>query len=382
MFGAAVWRKVAEAEAALEALAADEGAASAAWLLSRAEAASSSIIESVRPSARGLAAAEAGLSIAGDEPFWDDEEPYGPELETLRHASATDAALAIGDTNKAVTVDDICDIHRVLMGSNPIAGQLRERQNWIGLPWSTPMDAAFVPSPPEMVPELMADLAERVNRPAPAAPLVDAAITHAQFETVHPFGDGNGRTGRALIQLMLRRSGPALACIPQVSMSLAVRRDFYIGALIRSRAICSPDRPERSEAQTEWIALFADAVTDGAVIAQRIIAHVGAIQDDWQHQLGSLGARPSSAAARLAGLLLSHPIVNVNTAAELLATNKRTTHRALNLLAEAGVIVQTSTGTRNRVFEASAIMDLLSTLVSLKVPGPLPPATPPQPPRA
>ena len=70
-------------------------AASAAWLLSRAEAASSSIIESVRPSARGLAAAEADLSTPGDEPFWDDEEPYGPELETLRHAQATDHALAI-----------------------------------------------------------------------------------------------------------------------------------------------------------------------------------------------------------------------------------------------------------------------------------------------
>ena len=86
VFDAAVWRKVAEAEAALQALAAHEGAASAAWLLSRAEAASSSIIESVCPSARGLAAVEAGLSIPGDEPFWDDEEPCGPELETLRHA--------------------------------------------------------------------------------------------------------------------------------------------------------------------------------------------------------------------------------------------------------------------------------------------------------
>ena len=212
VFGASVWREIANAEAALAALAADPEAESAAWLLSRAEAASSSIIESVRPSARGLAVAEAGLSIAGDEPFWDDEESYGPEFETLRHAAATDSALAIGDTNKAVTVVDICDIHRVLVGSNPIAGQLRERQNWIGVPWSTPMDAAFVPSPPEMVPELMDDLVACVNRPA-LVPMVSAALVHAQFETIHPFADGNGRTGRALIQLMLRRSGAALACV-------------------------------------------------------------------------------------------------------------------------------------------------------------------------
>ena len=161
-------------------------------------------------------------------------------------------------------------------------------------------------------------------------------------------------------------------------MSLAVRKDFYIGALIRSRAVCSADSPDRSDALVEWIALFADAVTDGAAAARRVIAHVGAIQDDWQHRLSSPVARPAGAAARLGGLLLSHPIVNAHRAAELLGANLRTTHRALKVLAEADVIAPTSAGTRNRIWEASAVMDLLSALVAMRVPGPLP-ASPPHP---
>ena len=373
VLGPGVWRQIADAEAALAALAADEGAACAAWLLSRAESAASSIIERIRPTGRGLAGAEFGLGV-GDEPTESD-------VETLRNGLATDHAVAIGSAGSEVTVGDICDVHRTLMGDTPIAGQLRDRQNWIGAPWSTPLDAVVVPPPPEMVPRWMEDLVTCINRDTPVA-LLDVALVHAQFEAIHPFADGNGRAGRALIQLMLRRSGLTLACVPPVSLSLAVRRDFYIMGLNQTRAVCPPDSLERSDAHSEWIALLADATEDASLVAQRVIAHVGAIQADWQHRISSLGARPSSAAARLAASLTSNPVINVQTAAELLGANLRTTHRALNVLAEAGIIMQSSAGSRNRVYEAEAITDLLSTLVSLKVPDPLPTATPPQPRRA
>ena len=181
---------------------------------------------------------------------------------------------------------DICDVHRTLMGDTPIAGQLRDRQNWIAAPWSTPLDAVVVPPPPEMVPRWMEDLVTCINRDTPVA-LPDVALVHAQFEAIHPFADGNGRAGRALIQLMLRRSGLTLACVPPVSLSLAVRRDFYIMGLNQTRAVCPPDSLERSDAHSEWIALLADATEDASLVAQRVIAHVGAIQADWQHRISS-----------------------------------------------------------------------------------------------
>ena len=118
--------------------------------------------------------------------------------------------LAADDATEAetLTLDHLLDTHRVLMAgavhAEQVAGTLRSKQNWIGGNDHNPCGAAFVPPPPEYVEELLADLVRFCNDES-LPPLAQAALAHAQFETIHPFIDGNGRTGRALVQVILRR---------------------------------------------------------------------------------------------------------------------------------------------------------------------------------
>ena len=348
------WYRVQAAEQAVSALPA--GAASPAeWLLTRAESAASSTIEGVRPSARWLARAEAQFALGGQRP------PY-QDLEALGNVSATRLALEIGAAGWAVTVDDVCSIHAALMGDDPEAGQLRTRQNWIGAGLSsTPLNASFVPPPPESVPALVEDLVAAVNEPA-RSPLVHAAVVHAQFETIHPFADGNGRTGRALVQLMLRRSGLAAACSPPISSALALNRDAYIDALRSNRPVCTRDDPRRSAALTPWIELCAEACAQACDYTQRIVSHVAALQQDWRDRLLAGGVRRSNSVMRLIDALPSNPVLNAASAAELLAVNPRTARRSIDLLVGAGILVQRSAGRRNRVYEVESIIDTFAAL--------------------
>ena len=348
------WHRVQVAEQAVAGLPA-AGAAPADWLLTRAESAASSTIEGVRPSARHLARAEAQLDLGGPRPRLDD-------LEALGNISATRLALEIGAASRTVTINDVCEIHAALMGDDGEAGQIRSRQNWIGSGFaSTPLTAGFVPPPPETVPELLEDLVAAMNETA-ASPLVHAAVAHAQFETIHPFADGNGRTGRALVQLMLRRSGLTASCTPPISSALAMNRDAYISALDSNRPVCVPDDPERSAAMAEWIALFAQACTLACEYTRRIVDHVADLQQGWRARLLNGGVRRSNSAIRLIDVLPSHPVLNAASAARLLGVDTRTARRSIDLLVAARILVQRSAGRRNRVYEAEAIMDAFTAL--------------------
>lgn len=135
------------------------------------------------------------------------------------------------------TTADIVGIHRLVMAhatNRHVAGQVRTVQNWIGGNDYNPCGADFVPPPPEHVHPLLEDLTAAVNR-EDLPPLVQAALVHAQFETIHPFQDGNGRTGRALVQVVLRRRGIAPRYVPPISVILAAERDAYIAGLGRFR---------------------------------------------------------------------------------------------------------------------------------------------------
>lgn len=361
-FSEATWRLVDAADSAVRALDADhpkDSAAPAEWLLRRAESAASSTIEGIRPSARRLARAEARLSL------WQ-EQPRSQDFEALRNISATEVALRIGATPGPVTVRDVCAIHRALMGNDdPIAGQIRAAQNWIGSGFrSTPLDARYVPPPPDAVPDLMDDLVACINAPV-SGPLVHAAVVHAQFEAIHPFADGNGRTGRALIHLMLRRRGLTGSGTLPVSSSLARRRDDYIQALERACTVCDADDRLRSAAATEWIELLCSAAIEASYFARRIIDHVESVRRLWLRTLRSMGVRRSNAAVRLIELLPTRPVLNAESAAEMLGADPRTARRSLDLLTTAGILVQRSAGRRNRVFEAAAITDAFAALASL-----------------
>ncbi len=355
-------QRVQDAEAEVRALEADHAGNAplpAEWLLRRAESAASSTIEGVRPSARRLARAEAQLDLFEDR-------PKSADLEALRNISATDHALEIAASRRPITLDDVCAVHHTLMGADPIAGQMRDTQNWIGAGhFSTPLDAVHVPPPPREVPGLMDDLVACTNRPG-VNPVIQAALVHAQFETIHPFADGNGRTGRALIHLMLRHSGLTKVCTPPISSALALRRDDYLRALNKTRVVCSETDLERSMAMSEWIWLLADATADAAALARRVIDHVAAVQNEWKQRAAARGTRRTSAPMRLIDELPAHPVLNAQKAANLLRADMRTALRSLRLLTECGILVQRSAGKRNRVYEAEDIVEAFTELATAK----------------
>ncbi|MYJ81547.1 MAG: Fic family protein [Acidimicrobiaceae bacterium] len=249
---------------------------------------------------------------------------------------------------------------------DPDAGRLRTRQSWIAsraLP--TPLDASYVPPPPEEVQDPVADLVAYINSYGAGSPL-GVALAHVQFETIHPFVDGNGRTGRALMHLMLRRSGLTPGCTVPISSSLAMRRVEYVDALSRSHVACGVTDPERSAALVPWLGLMAESVIDAASYAERILSHISDVGDRWRAQAAAAGLRKSSAALRLIELLPAHPVLTMPQVMDLLGVKKHTALRSLDALQRAGILVQRSAGRRNRVFEAEAIMDAFAALASVR----------------
>ena len=331
------------------------------WLLVHLESTASSLIEGVDVSPRRLALAEAEMTLVG-------RRPQRVELEAIGDVAAIEHALRIGAGSEPVTVGDLCAIHRTLMGDDPIAGEIRSVQNWIGTRYSTPLQAVFVPPPPELVPELVEDLVASINEDG-HPPLVHAAVVHAQFETIHPFADGNGRTGRALIQLMLRRSGLTTSALPLSTSLVFQHARFYLGALNGARVICDANDPQRSAALVEWAMLLADAVHRAAEGTAEIAWEVAAIRLHWQDLLADANQRHSHTTARLLDALASVPMLTVNRAAEVLDANERTTRRSIQRLCDATILAQAGTNKRNRIYEATDIIDLYHDIATINPSG-------------
>ncbi|MBF0307860.1 MAG: Fic family protein [Alphaproteobacteria bacterium] len=243
------------------------------------------------------------------------------------------------------------EAHRRLMqgarGANKQPGEIRRGQNWIG--GSRPGDAVHVPPPPHLVPDLLSDLEKYLHGDDDLPPLVRAGLAHVQFETIHPYLDGNGRIGRLLIALLLEHWG--LLKSPLLYLSLFFKRhraEYYR----RLAAV-------RTEGDWEgWTAFFLDGVAtiaDEAVASARDLFAV--VAADRARVLALDTA--SVAAARLFELLPRHPIVSVATAMALLGTSKPTAIRAVESLVAAGVLVETTGRKRDRSFAYQAYVERL-----------------------
>ncbi|GAB7190838.1 hypothetical protein NUM3379_15450 [Kineococcus sp. NUM-3379] len=228
-----------------------------ARLLLSAEAVVSSRIEGMEIGGRRLARADAARVADGSSPDEGAAEVLGT-IDAMR-AAVDDVA-----RRPRVGVDGIRDIHRALLvGTRDAswAGEVCDRQNWIGgsppqaggTPTYNPCRADFVPPPPGEVAALLEDFAAYLEQDW-HPPLVQAALAHAQFETIHPFADGNGRTGRALIHVVLTRRGLSPRHVPPVSLVLATRSRDYVAGLTAYR------RDDTGLA--EWVATFATATTE------------------------------------------------------------------------------------------------------------------------
>lgn len=307
-------------------------------LLLRSEAVASSRIEGYDVSSLNLARA-----------LVDPRAARGSARTVAANVSAMEEAVSIADRDGPVTVDDLLALHATLMAGDERSrpGRVREEQNWIGGRLGNPSDAAFVPPPEDLVGPLLEDLVAFIARDdLPAVP--QAAIAHAQFETIHPFMDGNGRVGRALIHVILRRRGVATRFVPPVSIVLAARPAAYIDGL-------TAFREGRIGA---WVASFAGAAARAATVSIELADQVATLQASWRARAGR--PRADSAAARLIALLPALPVLSAPTARGAIGVSQQQTLAALKALAEAGVLRQISTGTYDRQYAATELFDLLT----------------------
>lgn len=310
--------------------------------LLRAEALASSRIEGLVLSQRRLAKAEAEGTETQDE----------TARSVLGNVAAMEEAVVLGSTAQSLTTSDILSIHRTLMTatSTPqIAGKLRDRQNWIGGNVFNPGRADFVPPPPEYVRSLLKDLSTFINRDD-VSPVVQAAIAHAQFETIHPFADGNGRVGRALIHVVLRRRALARCYVPPVSLVLAADAKRYIAGLTAFR----------NGQPAEWCAVFAEAVEAASAKAAELGERLVRLQDSWRERAGR--PRRHSSAEALIKLLPAHPILTLSTATGILGRSKQAANEAIRLLATRGILHPTTLARRNRAWEARELFDLVNAV--------------------
>jgi Fic family protein len=345
-------RAVARLEAGAHGLADSEAIAR---LLLRAEAVASSKIEGLEVGGRRLLKAQLARALgqgASD----------GTAQEILNNIEALTAALGDQRPGEPVTLERLLETHTQLLeatGLEAQAGRLREEQNWIGGSSHNPCSAEFVPPPHDRVPGLMADLCEFASQDELPA-LVQAALAHAQFETIHPFIDGNGRVGRALIHLILRRRGLTVNVTPPISLVLATWSRDYIRGLTATRRHDPIDSSAAQEGLDGWIALFAAATSRAVADAETYKQTVTKTKAQWRERLGRV--RRYSAAALLLDALPGAPIVTVQSAAALMGRSEQAVNNAIPRLLDAQILAQTTIGRRNRAFEAPEMIDAFTAL--------------------
>lgn len=324
-----------------------------ARLLLRAEAVASSHIEGLQVGARRLLRAEAAATA-------DRAAADVTAAEVLGNIEAMDVAVHL--TAGSVTPGDILEMHRRLLSSTDRrvhAGRFRDEQSWIGGSSYNPCSAAFVPPPETEIPALMNDLCAFVDDDSLPA-VAQAAIAHAQFETIHPFVDGNGRTGRALVHVILRRRGLAPRVVPPISLILATRAADYVAGLNDYRYLGPADGPAAIAGVNRWIATFAAATTAAAADAERFEEQIAALKQTWRQRLG--GPRAGSAADELVDRLPGAPIVTVRGAAEMLGRTYKAANDAVARFEAAGILTPIGGRRRHRAWEASEIIDAFTAL--------------------
>lgn len=337
-----VAQALSDAEVALREVNAREPAVSELEVLARqllrAESVASSRIEGLQLSHRRLA------RVA----FADDRDDITAQ-SVLANVRAMELAVGAASRSPRFSAATILQIHRKLFSAfdDSAAGRIRTEQNWIGGGASTPRSAEFVPPPPEEVPALLEDLAAFLGRDDLPA-VMQAAIAHAQFETIHPFADGNGRVGRCLIHVVLTRREVTPRVVPPISLVLATDAKAYVGGLTDFRA----------QRLNDWVGLFAAATRTAAAEAQHFAVQLERLRERWTSAAGT--PRSGSAARRLIERLSASPIIDVVTVQQLLGCSDQAARVALAQLEKSKVITQVSVGRRNRAWEAGDVFELLN----------------------
>ncbi|GAA4671142.1 Fic family protein [Frondihabitans cladoniiphilus] len=292
-------------------------------LLIRSESISSSWIEGNRVTPKKLAIAE--LLQQGNR----------VALDVVANVRATEAAIeTLADNEREVSLEDIERLQHVIEPS--IGFGIRQEQNWVGGSGWSPLRADFVPPPEGEVRRLLTNLADFVSV-STGNPIVRAAIAHAQFETIHPFIDGNGRTGRALIHTVLKRADALRHILVPISTVFAGDVDSYIAGLTAYRQGRVDD----------WVLRFAEATELAAANALRLSDDIARVDDDAIARLigfrSSQGLSPAvprrdSVVLRILAGLASEPVVTTESVANRHGVSLVAAQSALTQLAEAGIL--------------------------------------------
>ncbi len=297
-------------------------------VLLRSESAASSQIENLTASARAIAEATLGV-------------PAGANArQVVGNVEAMQAALALADE---ISGEAILAMHEALLvHTEPdIAGTWRDEQVWIGGSWLGPHQAAFIPPHHERVRAAIDDLVRFVRRDDIPV-LAHVALAHAQFETIHPFPDGNGRTGRALMHAMLQHAGLVRNVTVPISAGLLVAVDEYFDALTAYRNGDTAPIVQR----------ITDAAYAAVANGRQLVGDLRELRVEWNSRIR---ARRDAAVWRIADLLLRHPVVNVALISEELGIAPQNVYRNLAPLVDAEVV--TSTGRqRDRVWRAVEVL--------------------------
>jgi len=303
-----------------------------AAVLLRSESASSSRIENLTSGARAIMLAEMG---SGDK---------RNALQIVGNVAAMQAALHLADRldEKAILA-----MHKALMRGHDdeVAGRWRDQQVWVGGDSFGPHGSVFVAPHPDHVPALMGDLVgftRRTDLPV----LTQAALAHAQFETIHPFPDGNGRTGRALMHAMLRGHGLTRTVTVPVSAGLLTHTGAYFDTLTAYRA----------GDPVPIVAMVAQASFAAIGNGRQLVGDLRDVRAGWD---SAVRARRGAATWRLADLLLRQPVVDASVVARELGISPGNALRPIGPLVEAGVLTEFTGFARNRMWQSLEVLAAL-----------------------
>lgn len=331
--------EAAVAVASLDVTASSRMAAISGFLL-RSEAVSSSKIEHVNANREDYARAMVGLKASDNA------------RSMVAAADAVQAMINAAGHIGEILVKDLLAAHHTLMKDDPVdgphAGKVRDVQNWIGGSDYSPRGAIHVPPPPELVPDLMADLMVFCNR-KDIPIMAQAAIAHAQFESIHPFTDGNGRIGRALIGAISRRRGLTKNTVTPIASAMVANVDMYF-SLVNNY---------RSGDVDPFVLYMAQSALHASDAARESVSALDALPSQWVEMAKP---RKGSADEKIIPWLLERPVFEAHSAAYAAGVAEKSVYGALERLTEAGVISLVGTSQRHRAWAATEVLDEVDRL--------------------
>ena len=248
----------------------------------------------------------------------------------------------------------IKETHAVLMegvrGQEKSPGEFRYSQNWIGGQGSTIRNARYIPPNPEDMQTAMSDLEKYMNGDDSLDPLIQAALIHYQFETTHPFLDGNGRVGRLLITLFLMEKGILSRPVLYISYFLKMNRIEYYDRMTQVR---------KTGDYEQWVMFFLQALSDSAGDAIQTIDALTALHNQSMAKLGAFSKRQQTNLLKLFAYIETNPIIDIQKTAAALGLSYNTVSKMVTILVDEGILRQTDKAGKAKIYSYAEYLDIL-----------------------